>query len=81
LEWEQADAGQDAMTETTGRVLFVGDGQVGHFVTLPDDATALDALTDYAAGYDCPPQEITVRWHLYEDGQEKDAGRYAFRAR
>jgi hypothetical protein len=66
------------VTGGAGRVLFVEDGTVGHYATLAAGEDVAAALNDYAAGYDCDPQTITVRWHLFEHGEEVDRGQHSF---
>jgi hypothetical protein len=75
-EW--TEGWRDGMAEVAGRALFVEDGTVGHYARLGEGEDVASALDDYAAGYDCDPQTVTVRWHLFECGEEVDGGRYSF---
>jgi hypothetical protein len=68
----------DGMAEVAGRALFVEDGTVGHYATLAAGEDVASALDDYAAGHDCDPQTITVRWHLFEHGEEVGRGQHSF---
>ncbi len=77
-EWFDAETRDwDGMAETTGRWLWVDDGQVAHHTWIGNDAVA-DALGDYASTYQCGPQKITVGWWLFLDGEEAASGHYNF---
>jgi hypothetical protein len=78
-EW--TEGWRDGMADMAGRVLFVEDGTVGHYTRLGEGEGVMDALADYAAGYDCDPQAITARWHLFEGGAEVGAGWHVFEVR
>jgi hypothetical protein len=78
-EW--TEGWRDGMTEVAGRALFVEDGTVGHYARLGEGDTVGAVLADYAAGYDCDPQTVTVRWHFFEGGAEVGAGGYVFEVR
>jgi hypothetical protein len=78
-EWQEGFIhGLALVTGGASRVLFVEDGTVGHYATLAAGEDVASALDDYAAGYDCDPQTVTVRWHLFECGEEVDGGRHSF---
>jgi hypothetical protein len=74
-EWTEI-AGQD-MAQTTGRLLYVEDGQLGHYAPLAEGEFPSTALKDYVAGYDAPRgTKIGGWWHLYEDGLESNLGEW-----
>jgi hypothetical protein len=70
--------GQDDMGEVASRALFVEDGTLGHYRHLRPGEEVETALADYASTYDCDPQEVAVRWTLYDGGEEVYSGRHTF---
>jgi hypothetical protein len=73
------ETNKDRMADVGGRAIWVSDGVVGHYRSLEDEYEDMEkVLDDYAGGYKCNSQEITVDWYLFDDGDEVQSGRYTF---
>lgn len=69
----------DDMAKTFGRKIWVEDGTVGHYTSLRDGETVAEALASYAYGYEGNRGDhIKVRWELWQNGVELDAGDFTF---
>lgn len=71
------ETGKDQMADVEGVAIFVADGTVGHYRHLGYEHVE-EALDDYANGYKCDPQEITVSWSVFDNGEEVRSGQYTF---
>jgi hypothetical protein len=70
---------KNRMADVGGKAIGVSDGVVGHYRSLEDEREDIqDFLDDYASGYRCDPQAITVNWSLFDDGDEVRSGRHTF---
>jgi hypothetical protein len=70
---------KDQMAGVGGVAVWVSDGVVGHYHSLADEHEDTEkVLNDYASGYRCDPQEISVVWSIFDDGEEVRSGQYTF---
>lgn len=77
LDWETGCMAD--LPNCPGRCIGIEDGVIASVADIPPDMTLRTALLDYAIGYEGERGEtITVRFEVWDNGTQKDAGEWVF---